>query len=164
MKDLKKYIQENRSVFEDKEPLSGHQERFEEKLNSSLLPKRSFYLKYFSIAASILLILGIGAGWFLLQPSSSETIDIHSINLNYQNKMLEQITLIECKLESADSDTKELLESDLEHLKKENEKFIRTILENDDNELIRKYMEQHYEINLQVLQTINSKLGQHFKC
>jgi hypothetical protein len=170
MSELKKYFEENRNIFDDKEPLDGHFERFEKRLdslNAAKKRKRTFKIRFIttlSVAASILLVIAAGLWLNTTKPDNNvEVGEFSQAEAFYKEQMEEQITEILCKLDKADEETRSQLEKDLQNIVDDNKKFIDEIKTNKSVELAIYYLVEHYNANLQTLQFINDKLGEYFK-
>ncbi|MDR0725228.1 MAG: hypothetical protein LBF59_04370 [Prevotellaceae bacterium] len=172
MSDLKKYLEENRNIFDDKEPLDGHFERFEERLNRFDAEKnRKQTLKVrliatYSAVASILLIIAAGI-WLLRTPETETERNISEFTeteMFYQTQMDRQIAAILCKLDKADAETRNQLEKDLQTLEEDNSRFLEEIRNQNNEELAIYYLVEHYNANIETLQFINAKLGEYFNC
>jgi hypothetical protein len=171
--ELKKYLEENRSVFDDKEPQNEHFERFEVRLNSLAAAKkykRKLKIRRvatFSAAASILLI--VAAGVWLLTPSPrngamQHTNEFAEAETFYRVQMNEQIAAILCKIDNADAETRNQLKKDLQNLAAANNELVEEIRSNKDEELAIYYLVKHYSLNLEILQLIDEKLSEYFSC
>jgi hypothetical protein len=178
MRKWRNYIKENPSFFDDQEPEEGHFERFEERLNRSTQRdnnKRTALIKRvsaFSIAASIAILVLVGIRFFSSPNAVVEEISAGQ-NLKeeflttddfYQEQMNKQIEVIQCKLASADSQTRNQLEKDLQSIRNENKHFVKEIQNDENEELAIFYLVKHYRANLRALQFINDKLGKQFEC
>lgn len=162
MNNLRKYLNENRDLLDDREPPEGHFRRFENRLDKfQSSGKKTKYLRFSAIAASVAILISLS--WFM-KNDTKDTNDIYVTQQYYQEKMSEKLALIECKLEKADWETRSQLETDLEILQQDNEDFLQIIQDNKDSEIMLEYLEQHYQTNLRVLSIINNKLGNHIKC
>jgi hypothetical protein len=172
MSDLKKYLEENRNIFDDKEPLDGHFERFEERLNrldAEKNRKQTLKVRLIAIcsaAASILLIIATGI-WLFNSPEKETEPNISEFaetEMFYQTQMNGQIAAILCKLDKADDETRNLLEKDLQTLEEDNNRFLEEIRNQKNEELAIYYLVEHYNANLETLQSIDDKLGEYFNC
>jgi hypothetical protein len=170
MSELKKYFEENRNIFDDKEPLDGHFERFEKHLdclNTEKKRKQTLKIRFlttFSIAASILLIVAAGL-WLNTSPDNVVVLsEFSETEAFYRKQMNEQIEAILCKLDKADDETRNLLEKDLQNMTDDNKLFVEEIKANKNEELAIYYLVEHYNANLQTLQSINDILSEYFKC
>jgi hypothetical protein len=173
MNELKKYFEENRNIFDNEEPLNGHVERFEKRLNNLVTEKKRKqtltvrFISTFSIAASIALMFAAGIIWMLVSPQKEIEQNINEFTeteMFYREQMNGQISEILCKLDKADADTRNWLEKDLRSLTEDNNSFVEEIKEHGNEELAIYYLVEHYKANLQTLQLINTQLGEYFNC
>lgn len=167
MNDWNNYMNENRNVFDEMEPVEGHFERFEERLNRIEAEKKrkrslKIILASFSVAASVLIIIFAGIR-FYSSPDEQES-EFMVTNGFYKAKMNEQIAEIRCKLDKADDETRNQLENDLQKIIDENNNFAKEICNDANKELAIYYLVEHYKMNLQALQFIDDRLGNYFKC
>lgn len=173
----RKYIEENRDLFDDMEPSFGHMERFEtllkqqnEKGKPQERTKRVRLFGIISIAASIAILVAVAikvrtpeqAGVTLQE--NAATNDFESVNQRYSQQMQAQISNIMCKLSHTDKENQAILTEDIQRIIKENDGFVKEMSENEDKEQAIFYLEKHYEINIQVLEDINQKLGKYTNC
>ncbi len=167
-------IKNKRSLFDDKDLPEGHLIRFEALLNKQeaikvKVSKRFKPITIFSIAASVLLVIGVGF-YFMTHNHNSNNPQIqisnefYTTNEYYNQQMLEQIDNIMCKLSQADNETREQLTQDLESIINENSKFVTNIAQNDNEEMAIYYMVEHYKTNIQVLEFIDKKLSKQIEC
>jgi hypothetical protein len=171
MNELRKYLIENRDIFDDLEPSEGHLERFAERLNArdDKQPRKSSLKRRltltFALAASVALIVAVGI-WSLSkhEPTTSNINEFAETESFYQAQMDEQIEAILCKLDKADPETRRQLDGDLRDIIEENRAFLDEIRNQTDRELAIYYLVEHYNVNLETLQSINDRLGEYFSC
>jgi hypothetical protein len=173
--DLRKYLEENRSVFDDKEPPDEHRERFEARLNSFATEKKYKHrlkirlIATLSAAASILLIVATGI-WLLAPPPGNGAMqnsdEFAETETFYRIQMNEQMAAILCKLNNADAETRNRLKEDLQYLTATNDELVEEMRssKDKDEELAIYYLVEHYSINLEILELINEKLSEYFSC
>lgn len=178
MKDRRKYIEENRDIFDDREPLSGHTERFEALLGKTKSEektqpkKRVRLISAISIAASIAILIGVAVKFYAPQsieidtPLESEiTIDeFRTTNEFYNQQMEEQIADIMCKLAYTDVENQKQLSEDIQKIVVNNTAFVNEMSKNENQEIAIKYLIRHYKANIERLENINEKLGKYTKC
>jgi hypothetical protein len=169
MSDLRKYLKENREIFDVHEPSDGHFERFEKRLNSTGAKKQTSKIKFMatlSAAASILLIIAAGI-WLLSTPGNDPEPDFSEFaetEIFYSRQMDEQLAAIRCKLDKADEETRIQLEKDLQSMTEDNSEFLDEIRNRKNEELAIYYLVEHYNASLETLRFINDKLGEYFNC
>jgi hypothetical protein len=168
MNDLKKYLNENRNIIDDMEPLNGHFERFEERLLSRAQErKRKKTLKMklcgaVSIAASIVLV-ATGIRMYNAPDDAGEIFsEFVETEVFYRTQMDEQIAGIYRKLAETDEETQTVLTKDLEEIVESTDSFVEEIRDANDKELAIYYLLEHYEANLVALRFINEKLNDCF--
>lgn len=179
MKDLRKYIQENRSAFDDKEPPMGHMERFEallkkqeEKKKDLRKPtKRIKFITLISVAAMFAILVGVAVKFYApqsinVEPSIENGVSDEFLATNeyYSQLMEEQIADIMCKLSNTDSENQGKLTEDLQQIVEENKNFINEMSQNENKEIAIRYLVKHYKTNIEALENINEKLGKHVQC
>lgn len=179
MKDRRKFIEENRDLFDDKEPLAGHADRFEALLNSQQLSeekrrpvKKSLLIRATAIAASIAILIGIGVKFYA--PKSIDGIpDIENNNImnefqatnDYYNQQMEEyIADIMCKLANTDVGNQSQLSTDLQKIIDSNTSFVEEMKKNENKEMALRYLVKHYKANIQALENIDKKLGKYTNC
>ncbi len=173
---MKKYIDDNRDLFDDKEPSAGHFERFEAMLDQQQevkKPARRFrMISIISVAASLAVLIAIGVKFYApnsidVVPGVETTIstdEFQATNEYYNQQMEEQIADIMCKLANTDPQNQAQLTSDLEKILKNNEKFVKEMETNENQEVAIRFLVKHYKSNIQALENINDKLGKHTHC
>lgn len=173
----RKYIDENRNLFDDMEPSLGHMERFEALLKQQakeekpqLRTKRIKLFSIISVAASIVILVAVAIKVRTpeqVEVTPTENVsanDFESVNQRYNQQMQAQISNIMCKLSYTDQENQVMLAEDLQRIIDENVGFVKEMSKNEDKEQAIFYLEKHYETNIQVLQDINEKLGKYTNC
>lgn len=170
----RRYIEENRNLFDDMEPSSGHMERFEALLKQQKPQQRTKKIRLFSIisvAASIVILIAVAIK--VRTPEQQVGVipqenvianDFESVNKRYNQQMQAQISNIMCKLSHTDRENQILLTEDLQKIIEENTGFVNEMSKNEDEQLAIYYLEKHYETNIQVLEDIDQKLGKYTNC
>lgn len=179
MKEIRKYIDENRDRFDDKEPPAGHAERFEALLKDRQKPaekkpvRRKKLISIFSAAAAIAVLCLIAIKVYIpdnvdLTPGTEGTEILtdkfQSTNEYYNELMKQEISDIMCKLAQTDEDNQEQLTSDLEQMIEYNAEFVNEMAANENKEVALQYLIKHYEVNIKALEDINNKLGRYTNC
>lgn len=178
MKDIRKYIDENREIFDDQEPSAGHMERFEalldkqETTNSTgKASRRTLFIRAISVAATIAILIGVAVKFYA--PESIEvpptedgvqTSEFQATNDFYNQQMEQQIADIMCKLANTDPENQSQLTKDLKKIMENNESFVKEISKNENQEIALRYLVKHYKANIQTLENINEKLGKYTNC
>ncbi len=179
MEKLKKYIEENRDLFDDKNPSEGHMERFEALLDrlpqqdAINKPARKFNLiRVLSVAASIAILIGVAFKFYAPHQVDAVPLEENTIMLDefratndyYNQKMEAQIADIMCKLAHTDTENQAQLTADLQRIVDNNADFVNEMAKNQNQEIALRYLVKHYKANIQVLENINQKLGKFTKC
>jgi len=177
--DIKNYIDQNRDLFDDKEPLDGHMERFEamlgqldEKKREKKTAKRVRLVSLISVAASIAVLIAVAVKFYAPESinvsaptqESISTSEFHATNEYYNQQMEEQIADIMCKLAHTDPQNQAQLTSDLQQIVEQNQTFVEQMKEKDNQEIAIRYLVKHYKANIQALRNINEKLGKYTHC
>ncbi len=176
-KDRKKYIEDNRAIFDDENPQEGHSARFEALLNKqdeTPVKKRTIrknLIAIISVAASIAILVFISSKFYMPYMGSEKPIEngitideFQATNDYYNEQMKEQIADIMCKLANTDSENQAQLTADLQKIVDNNSKFVSEMENNDNKEIAMRYLVKHYKANIEALENINEKLGKHTKC
>ena len=140
--------------FDFQEPHSGHFQRFEKKLKGTQNKKRTSW-RWMSIAASIILVMGIFIGQ-QLQPKTPtlsgisekmEEVETYFVNtINYEIVELEK---------SRNLETEEVIEKALEkieELEDDYQTFIQELENNGEQRKVIHQMIQNYQQRLEILQ------------
>lgn len=173
MRDLKEYIQFNRNLFDDECPAPGHIKRFEKRLDYFNNKKNKTNRLFFriSIAASLILVIGLGSYYFYLNKGFPNVVAQKEIsdpfiitNEYFLEQMDNQISEIECKLVNVDNVVREQVVADLKNVVEENTLFVENIRNDLDEELAMMYLVRHYRSNIEALRLINNRLGIFVEC
>jgi hypothetical protein len=178
MNNVRKKIEENRNLFDDKEPSFGHTDRFEALLKKQVQPeakhaKRIKFISIFSVAASIAVLIAVAirvytpgdVGDSIPAPTEINASDeFRTTNSFYNQQMEEKIADIMCKLAYTDSENQQRLTRDIQRIVDSNEDFVKEIAKNEDQEMALHYLVKHYKTNINVLENIDEKLGKYTKC
>lgn len=178
MEDRRKLIEENRDLFDDKEPLAGHADRFQALLDKQQSSekrrpiKKSLIIRATAVAASIAILIGIGVKFYA--PKSINAVpDIENNNImnefqatnDYYNQQMEEyIADIMCKLANTDVSNQNQLSTDLQKIIDNNTSFVEEMKKNENKEMALRYLVKHYKANIQALENIDKKLGKYTNC
>jgi hypothetical protein len=103
-KRFEDFIKKNREEFDEVEPSADLWSKIEQSLNlQEELPKKpetkTFSLAFvLQVAASVILIMGIGFGVYLQSQKGAKGIDFAAINPEYAKQQLHYASLVETKL------------------------------------------------------------------
>lgn len=179
MKDWKNYIDDNRNLFDDKEPTGAHFQRFEalltketEKKKATKLSKKIKLIQFASIATSIAILIVVGVKFYRsdviqVTPNTEKNIiqdEFRSTNEYYSQQMEQQIADIMCKLAYTDPENQKQLSDDIQKIIKNNDSFVHEIAKSEDPDIAIRYLVRHYKTNIERLESINEKLGKYAKC
>lgn len=178
--DIKKYIDDNRNLFDDKEPSDGHMERFEallgdmdEQQENKKPAKRIRLISLISVAASVAVLIAVAVKFYAPDSINMDTVpteinistdEFQTTNEYYNQQMEEQIADIMCKLANTDPQNQAQLTSDLQQIIEQNQHFVEKMKKNDNQEIALRYLIKHYKANIQALRNINEKLGKYTHC
>lgn len=149
--------------FDFYEPTSGHEKRFEQKLNKPFQKKNNISWKWLSVAASIVLVLGFWLG-SNHQKQQFELADISPKMEEVQNYFVSTINLEIINLEKNRSlDTETIIEEALDQLEdlEENYKsFITELNTTGNTKKIINSMIKNYQQRLEVLENVLKQIDQ----
>jgi flagellar basal body-associated protein FliL len=178
MDDIRKRIEQNRNLFDDQEPSSGHMERFGMLLKNRneqehKRKKKARLITILSVAASIAVLAAMAVRFYTPGDSSngvpapeiiSAADEFKTTNDYYNQKMEEKIADIMCKLAYTDSENQARLTKDIQQIVDSNSDFINEIVKSEDKEAAIHYLVKHYKTNIDVLENIDEKLGRYTEC
>ncbi|WP_029902968.1 hypothetical protein [Prevotella sp. 10(H)] len=182
MKDIRKFIAENRDLFDEKEPSAGHMERFEALLKEQEKtgpveekePKKIKIFNIISVAATVAILIGVAVTLYAPQsievapaPANENAIstgEFQATNDYYSQQMEEQIADIMCKLAYTDTNNQAQLTTDIQEIIERNKAFVEEMARNENQEVAIRYLVKNYKTNIQRLENINQKLGKYTKC
>lgn len=140
--------------FDFHEPHSGHLQRFEKKLKGTQTKKRSSW-KWMSIAASIILAMGIFIGQ-QFQPETPTLGGVSEKMAEVENYFVNTINFEIVELEKSRSlETEEIIEKALEkieELEDDYKTFIKELENNGEQRTVIHQMIQNYQQRLEILQ------------
>ena len=167
--ELERLILNNRNSFEEDEPLEGHFERFEARLQKASKPTRKLYfqpaLKIAAIVVFALLVVNQARMWFA--PEKIETLSLGSISPQYSEVEFYYTNAIQTGLKQLDTLEKEGLISESEQqmmLKEQKEfdqmyqKLLEDLKANPDDERVINAMLEYYQSRMNVLTLVINKL------
>lgn len=169
MDELKKFISENRSLFDTNEPQSGHEQRFLQKLNVQNNPKKTFaWSNLLKVAVvSILIVL---SGLYvkdkifytlynktaeIIKPENKEFVETKQYYIQQIDMQIQQIN--ENKVLTPEQQKIFVNEiKNVDELYKQLQKDLKAMP--DDPRIMQKII-QHYKIKLQILNRIVKDLN-----
>ena len=170
MKDeLERLILNNQHSFQNEEPLEGHFERFEARLQKASKPTRKFdfqaVLKIAAIVVFALLVVNQARIW--LTPEKKETLSLGSISPEYREVEFYYTNAIGLRMTQLDKLKNEGLisESEQKMMQKEQKEFdqmyqklLQDLKANPDDERVINAMLEFYESRMNITTLIINKL------
>ena len=166
--NLEELFHSLRGSFDTEEPREGHQQRFLDKLNESqgtisLLKAKRSYWKPLSIAASIVLLIGLGISFYNspqtvearvaeISPEASQTHFYFANLIEQQVKELEQQSTPETKAIIDDT----MLQ--LQKLEEDYNKLETDLLNGGDSKLILSAMIMNFQTRIDLLQEVMNQI------
>ncbi len=167
--ELERLILNNRNSFEEDEPLEGHFERFEARLQKASKPTRKLNfqpaLKIAVIVVFALLVVNQARMWFA--PEKKETLSLGSISPQYSEVEFYYTNAIQTGMKQLDTLEKEGLISESEQqimLKEQKEfdqmyqKLLEDLKANPDDERVINAMLEYYQSRMNVITLVINKL------
>ncbi|MBP8960506.1 MAG: hypothetical protein KBG40_08800 [Bacteroidales bacterium] len=169
MKNIDEIIRENRNLFDDKEPMEGHFERFEWKLQKRLHPpanKRDI-LPYLLRAAIITAFISLSSVWIwnnYLRPGKDQMTlgDVSPQYKEVENYYLREVSTMKDELNKAEfrlsPEQKNMLNSELKSMDSIYIQLQKDLKANPNDERIINSMIEHYQIKVEVMSYILNQL------
>jgi hypothetical protein len=158
---FEQFFSENNFDFQD--PQSGHEKRFEQKLNKPFQKSRKTSWKWMSVAASVVLVLGFWLG-SNHQKGQIELADVSPKMEEVQNYFVSTINVELKKLEkNRNLDTETVIEEALDALEEleDNYKvFIKELNYDGNTRKIINSMIKNYQQRLQILENVLQQIDQ----
>lgn len=170
MKDeLERLILNNQHSFQNEEPLEGHFERFEARLQKASKPTRTFnYRPILKIAAMVVFaLLAVNQTRIWLTPEKKETLSLGSISPEYREVEFYYTNAIQMGMKQLDGLKKEglITESEQQIMEKEQKEFdqmyqklLEDLKTNPDDERVINAMLEYYQSRMNIMSLIISKL------
>ncbi len=166
--NLEELFNSLRGEFDTEEPAEGHEQRFLDKLDTmqgvvSLRRQKRNWWKPLSIAASIVLLIGLGIGYISSEPSIEERVaeispEASQTHFYFANLVEEQVRELE-KLDSPE--TKTIIEdtmSQLQKLEEDYSKLEKDLLEGGDSRLILSAMITNFQTRIDLLEEVMNQI------
>jgi hypothetical protein len=169
MKNIEEIIRDNRNIFEVKEPMDGHLDRFNWKLEKRLhsnATKRSI-VPYLLRAAVVTLLVTLSSLWtwdhFIRGEKGTMALgDVSPQYREVENYYVHQVNLMEGQLQSVDFGTnpeqKVLLQNELKSMDSTYVQLQKELKANPNDERIINAMIEHYQTKVEVLTYIVNQL------
>lgn len=170
MKDeLERLILNNQHSFQNEEPLEGHFERFEARLQKASKPGRKFNSQAVLKVAAIIVfaLLAVNQARIWLTPEKKETLSLGSISPEYREVEFYYTNAIQLGMSQLDVLKKEgmISESEQQMMLKEQKEFdqmyqklLEDLKANPDDERVINAMLEYYESRMNVITLIINKL------
>ena len=171
MKDLKKIINENRSVFDSSEPHEGHFQRFEQKLSQLHQSQNKTFTFGFMLKAAVITLLIVLSGLWIYDnsfttPSVKKGIALREISPEYSEVEMYYTNLINQKYNEIndipfiDNKQKKMLMYELNEMDSIYENLKKDLTLNPNDDRVINAMIQHYQIKVEVMNQILGQLQQ----
>lgn len=169
MKNIDEIIRDNREIFDGKEPIDGHLDRFNWKLEKRLhsnATKRSI-VPYLLRAAVVTLLVTLSSLWtwdhFIR--GDKETMALGDVSPQYrevENYYVHQVGLMEGQLQTVDfgnnPEQKVLLQNELKSMDSTYVQLQKELKANPNDERIINAMIEHYQTKVEVITYIVNQL------
>ncbi len=167
--ELERLILNNRHSFQDEEPMAGHFERFEAKLQKASKPNRRINLQLFFKVAAIVVFafLAVNQARIYFFPEKKETLSLGSISKEYrevefyytnsiQNEMKQWNTL---KSEGFVSEQEQqMMQNEQKEFDQVYQKLLKDLKANPDDDRVINALLEYYQSRMNVISIITSKL------
>ena len=171
MDNLKTYINKHRQEFDAEEPAAGHFERLQAKLATRQKPtavRRTLrYRQLYSVAASVILLLSLGTGWFLFFNRSGNSSDLTTticddpatMKYCYLDKMNDVAMYIDRLTEDTDPFVRESLQMEVASIINDTQSFEQELPVELSPENAQAILADYYQRHLETLQDIVQTLS-----
>lgn len=169
MKNIDELIRKNRDLFEDQEPMEGHLDRFNWKLEKRLhstATKRSI-VPYLLRAAVVTILVTLSSLWtwdhFIRTDKGEMTLgDVSPQYKEVENYYVHQVNLMEGELLNVDfannAEQKEVLKKEMNSMDSVYTQLQKELKANPNDERIINAMIEHYQTKLDVMTYIVNQL------
>lgn len=167
MDELKKIIEENRSMFNSAEPFNGHFDRFKNKLEQKHKPKIGFNWKY-SLRVASVAILVILSGLYIKDklfdfvpqtPFTHVKQEFKETEQYYVSLVNQQVNEIEQLNNTMSKEHRIILNDELTNMDNMYKKLQSELNAMPNDPRIMQAMLQHYQMKIEVLNRIFSNLN-----
>lgn len=188
MDELKSFFEQNRNLFDTEEPLAGHFERFQQRLEAEHKQRNRFnYRRILYVAASVVVAVVVSVeALSLLLGKGVETIqnEVAELNMNSTNDFVRQTTqnvksklnpeyretqkyyitevdnrLDQIKATSMDEEQKAELLKELSEMDELFAKLQKELKSSPDNQVLIEAMINHYKMKIEVMNQIINNLN-----
>lgn len=167
--NIDELFNELKGSFDTAEPMSGHQERFLEKLNRSkgvvgINTRKRNWWKPLSLAASIALLVSLGIGYFSLDTTVEERVaqispEASQTHFYFANLIEEQVRELE---EQSNPETENVINDALVQLQKlevDYKRLEKDLLEGGDSKLILSAMITNFQTRIDLLESVMNQIN-----
>ncbi len=169
MKNIDDFIKEKRNLFDDSEPISGHMERFEWKLEKRLHSRQNkkSILPYLLKAAVVTIMITISSLWIWdnFIRSDNKKMALGDVSPQYrevENYYVHEVSTIKGELKNHylkdDPEQKEMIDKELRSMDSVYLQLQKDLRANPDDERIINAMIEHYQTKVEVLSYILNQL------
>lgn len=188
MDELKSFFEQNRNLFDTEEPMAGHFERFQQRLEAEQKQRNRFnYRRILYVAASVVVAVVVSVeALSLLLGKGVETIqnEVAELNMNSTNEFVRQTTqnvksklnpeyretqkyyitevdnrLDQIKATSMDEEQKAELLKELSEMDELFAKLQKELKSSPDNQVLIEAMINHYKMKIEVMNQIINNLN-----
>lgn len=188
MDELKSFFEQNRNLFDTEEPMAGHFERFQQRLEAEQKQRNRFnYRRILYVAASVVVAVVVSVeALSLLLGKGVETIqnEVAELNMNSTNEFVRQTTqnvksklnpeyretqkyyitevdnrLDQIKATSMDEEQKTELLKELSEMDELFAKLQKELKSSPDNQVLIEAMINHYKMKIEVMNQIINNLN-----
>jgi len=167
--ELERLILNNRNSIQDEEPMEGHFERFEARLQKATKPAPIIKLRSILRVAAIVVfaLLAVNQARIWLTPEKKETLSLGSISPEYREAEFYYTNAIQLGMKQLDMLKTEGLISESEQqmmLKEQKEfdlmyqKLLEDLKANPDDERVINAMLEYYQSRMNIISLVISKL------
>ncbi len=167
--ELERLILNNRSSLQDEEPLEGHFERFEARLQKAAKPVKKVRFQFFLKVAAIVVfaLMAVNQGRIYFFSEEKETLSLGSISPEYSEVEFYYTNAIQTGMSQWKKLSEEGLisESEQQMMQKEQQEFdqmyqklIEDLKANPDDERVINAMLEYYQARMNVISLIINKL------
>ena len=173
MSELEKYIRDKRDSFDEKEPVEGHERRFEQRLERSEVGKKNAGIGFWKVAAAVAVILAIGLSVLVPQFNSPADVQYASMSLGevsaemadvelyYKSQLAEEYEKLN-NLSKSDPDVAAHL-NEIEELNEAYAELERQLYESGSHDKVITAMIENFRLRLELLEKLEVKKSELLK-
>lgn len=169
MKTIDEILKDNRDLFVDKEPMAGHMERFQYKLQQRLHPAKPIksIVPYLLRAAVVTVLITLSSLWtweHFIRPENNR-MSLGDVSPQYrevENYYMHQVSMMEEEIVSVDFNSnpqqKDMLLTEMKSMDSAYIQLQKELKANPDDERIINAMIEHYQTKVEVMTFILNQL------